>query len=165
MVETLHIPQDASKEDLYKSLVVQIVALIEHENNLIANLANIAAVLDMTFGHLWTGFYLEDGDNLVLGPFQGPLACTRIPVKPVPRGVCGAAAAEQKTMLVPDVDKFGGHIACSSASRSEIVVPLIDNSGKTRLVLDIDSSELNSFNEIDQLYCEQIIQMIKDRHY
>lgn len=164
MAETLFIPQNASKEEIYSELLKQIKALIETEPNLIANLANIAAVLNTAFGHLWTGFYLREGDMLVLGPFQGPLACTRIPVKPTPRGVCGAAAFQQKTQLVPDVDQFPGHIACSSASRSEIVVPLVAG-GETQLVLDIDSTELNAFDAVDQEYCEALIRIIREKHF
>lgn len=164
MAETLFIPQNASKEEIYNELLKQIKALIETEPNLIANLANIAAVLNTAFGHLWTGFYLREGDMLVLGPFQGPLACTRIPVKPTPRGVCGAAAFQQKTQLVPDVDQFPGHIACSSASRSEIVVPLVAG-GETQLVLDIDSTELNAFDAVDQEYCEALIRIIREKHF
>ena len=135
----------------------QIEALIGGEDNLTANLANVAAALYMAFGHLWTGFYVRDGDMLVLGPFQGPIACTRIPLKPVARGVCGAAAEQQVTQLVPDVEAFEGHIACSSASRSEIVVPLIGNDGETALVLDIDSASLNSFGAVDQDYCDCLL--------
>ena len=165
MAETLIISQNADKETLYEEIIPQIRSLIDGEDNLTANLANIAAVLDTAFGHLWTGFYLRDNENsLVLGPFQGPIACTRIPLKPIARGVCGAAAAEKKTQLVPDVEAFPGHIACSSASRSEIVVPLvIDN--QTELVLDIDSIELNTFDAIDQFYCEKIIELIKEKHF
>ena len=165
MAETLHIPEQASKEQVYESILPQISALIEGEQSLIANLANITAVLDTAFSHLWTGFYLMEGDILVLGPFQGPIACTRIPVNPIARGVCGVAAKEQKTQLVADVEKFEGHIACSSLARSEIVVPLIGSDGKTKLVLDIDSADLKSFDEIDQSFCEQIIDMIKGQHF
>lgn len=166
MAETLHITEGATKDEIYEEIIPQIRSLIEGEKDLTANLANIAAVLDTAFGHLWTGFYVSDGDaQLVLGPFQGPVACTRIPFKPAPRGVCGAAAATQVTQLVPDVEKFPGHIACSSASRSEIVVPLIGNDGETKLVLDIDSRELNTFDSTDQLYCERIIEIIKQNHF
>jgi L-methionine (R)-S-oxide reductase len=164
MAESLKFNKDATKADIYAEILPQIKSVIEHEENLVANLSNIAAILTEAFGHWWTGFYLRDGNTLVLGPFQGPLACTRIPVEPIPRGVCGAAAAEQKTQLVPDVEKFPGHIACSAASKSEIVVPLVAN-GLTELVLDIDSAYLNSFDETDQVYLEQLIDLIKDRHY
>ncbi len=165
MAENLNIPENASKEEIYVGIIPQIKSLIAGEENLIANLANVAAVLDMAFKHLWTGFYIMDGNMLVLGPFQGPIACTRIPVKPIARGVCGAAADRRETQLVPDVDKFEGHIACSSDSKSEIVVPLVGNDGETKLVLDIDSLQLNSFDEIDQKYCEEIIQIIKEQHF
>lgn len=165
MAESLNIPENASKQEIYEGIIPQIKALIDGEDNLIANLANVSAVLDMAFKHLWTGFYLMDGNMLVLGPFQGPIACTRIPVAPVARGVCGAAAKSGMTQLVPDVDKFEGHIACSSDSKSEIVVPLVGDDGETKLVLDIDSLSLNSFDEVDQKYCEEIVQIIKEQHF
>lgn len=164
MAESLKFNKEATKADIYEEILPQIRSIIEHEDNFIANLSNIAAVLTEAFGHWWTGFYLRDGNTLVLGPFQGPLACTRIPVEPVPRGVCGAAAAQQKTQLVPDVEKFPGHIACSAASKSEIVVPLVVN-GRTELVLDVDSAHLDAFDSTDQLYLERLIDIIKDRHY
>ena len=166
MAEALKISKDAPKDQIYEEIIPQIKALIEGEDNLIANLSNIAAVLDTAFGHLWTGFYVRDGEKqLVLGPFQGPVACTRIPLKPVPRGVCGAAASSQETQLVPDVEKFPGHFSCSSDSRSKSVVPLIGDDGETKLVLDIDSIKLNSFDATDQLYCERIIEIIKQQHF
>ncbi|PCJ01984.1 MAG: hypothetical protein COB14_02945 [Alphaproteobacteria bacterium] len=165
MAESLNIPQNATKEDVYKGIIPQIKSLIEGEENLISNLANVSAVLDMAFKHLWTGFYLMDGNILVLGPFQGPIACTRIPVRPIARGVCGVAAESGETQLVPDVDKFSGHIACASDSRSEIVVPLVGSDGATKLVLDIDSLQLNCFDKIDQKYCEKIVQIIKKQHF
>ena len=125
---------------------------------MIANLANITAMLQQTFGFFWVGFYRTINQNeLVLGPFQGTLACTRIAFG---KGVCGAAAQQQKTIIVPDVDLFEGHIACSSLSRSEIVVPLL-HQGKTVLVLDIDSTELNTFDTTDRHYLEQIVGLIK----
>ncbi len=165
MAETLIVCEDTDKESKYESLLLQIKAITDGEENLIANLANIASMLHETFKHLWTGFYLMDHKTLVLGPFQGPLACTRVPVIPTPRGVCGVSAHEQKTLVVPDVDKFSGHIACSSASRSEIVVPLIADDGATKLVLDIDSIELNTFDDTDKVYCEQIVALIKQLHF
>ena len=164
MAEQLSISKNASKEEIYKEIFPQIESLISGEEDLIANLANICAVLNVAFSHLWTGFYITRGDDLVLGPFQGPLACTRIPLRPAAKGVCGAAAKEQKTIVVPDVEKFPGHIACSSLSRSEIVVPLVHN-GETQLVLDIDSTELNSFDEADALYLEKIIELVKNNHF
>lgn len=164
MAESLTFNKNAPKAEIYEEIIPQIRAIIETEDNLTANLANIAAILTEAFGHWWTGFYLRDDKTLVLGPFQGPLACTRIPVEPVPRGVCGAAASERRTQLVPDVEKFPGHIACSAASKSEIVVPLVVD-GRTELVLDIDSAELNSFDAVDQLYLERIIELVAQRHY
>lgn len=164
MAEALHIRQGATKAQIYQEIIPQIASVISGEDNLIANLANISAILDAAFGHLWTGFYITEGDTLVLGPFQGPLACTRIPLKPKARGVCGAAAEQQKTQLVPNVEEFPSHIACSSASRSEIVVPLVAN-GETKLVLDIDSTHLNSFDDEDAKYCEDIMALIKKQHY
>lgn len=164
MAEALTLSQNQSKAEIYEEILPQIESIISGEDNLIANLANITAILDQAFGHLWTGFYIAEGKTLVLGPFQGPLACTRIPVSPTPRGVCGAAAAQQETQLVPDVDKFPGHIACSSAARSEIVVPLVHDQ-KTQLVLDIDSASLNTFDETDQLYLERVIGLIAKQHF
>ncbi|MBI1327807.1 MAG: GAF domain-containing protein [Alphaproteobacteria bacterium] len=164
MVEALTINKNLSKAEIYEEILPQIKAITEGEENLVANLANIAAILNEAFGHLWTGFYLRDGKTLVLGPFQGPLACTRIPVEPVPRGVCGTAAVEMKTLIVPDVEKFAGHIACSSLSRSEIVVPLIHN-GRTELVLDVDSINTDMFDETDQKYLEQLMAVISKNHF
>ena len=145
-----------SKTEQYQSLLPQIKGLLEGETDLVANLANIAAALKEQFGWLWTGFYLVKDDELVLGPFQGPVACTRIRKG---RGVCGTSWAEAKTLIVPDVEKFPGHIACSSLSKSEIVVPLIKN-GVVTGVLDVDSSEYNQFDEIDKEYLEQIVGMV-----
>jgi len=164
MAEALKITQDATKDQIYEEILPQIRSLIGEEENLTANLANIAAVIKTAFGHLWVGFYVLNGEDLVLGPFQGPIACTRIPLVPVARRVCGAAAVEKKTIIVPDVEKFPGHIACSNASRSEIVIPLVIND-KAQLVLDIDSEEIEAFDAIDQLYCEQIIEEIKQQHF
>ena len=145
-----------SKEDQYQSLVPQIKGLVEGEPDLIANLANTVAALKEQFGWLWTGFYIVKNNELVLGPFQGPVACTRIRKG---KGVCGSSWAEAKTLLVPDVEKFPGHIACSSLSRSEIVVPVIRN-GEVVAVLDVDSEELNQFDTTDQYYLEQIVELI-----
>jgi len=147
---------EGTKEEIYKTLLPQIKSLIEDEEDLIANLSNVVAVLKETFGFFWVGFYFVKGDDLVLGPFQGPLACTRIKYG---RGVCGTAWKEVRTQLVSDVDAFPGHIACSSLSRSEIVVPLI-NDGVVWGVLDIDSAELNSFDEIDKQYLEKLAEML-----
>lgn len=164
MAEALKITTGSSKQDVYEEILPQIESLIAGEHDLTANLANVAAVLNTAFGHLWTGFYIRRGERLVLGPFQGPIACTSIPLKPVPRGVCGAAAAQKETVVVPDVDKFPGHIACSSDSKSEIVVPLIVN-GETELVLDVDSRQLNSFDATDARYLEKVIALIRAQHF
>jgi len=146
-----------NKTDEYESLVPQIKGLLEGEPDLIANLANVVAALKEQFGWLWVGFYVVKNDELVLAPFQGPVACTRIQKG---RGVCGAAWAEARTLIVPDVEKFPGHIACSSLSKSEIVVPVIRNN-EVIAVLDIDSKEYNSFDETDQQYLEQIVKLIE----
>jgi L-methionine (R)-S-oxide reductase len=151
-----------SKHDQYESLLPQIKGLLEGENDLVANLANTVAALKEQFGWLWVGFYLvkkspdHSYDELVLSPFQGPVACTRIRKG---KGVCGSSWAEAKTLIVPDVEKFPGHIACSSLSRSEIVVPVIRN-GEVIAVLDVDSKELNEFDTTDQYYLEQIVELI-----
>lgn len=145
-----------TKQEQYEALIPQIKALIEGEDNLIANLANVAAALKEQFNWLWVGFYLVKKDELVLGPFQGPVACTRIKKG---RGVCGSSWAQQKTLIVPDVEKFPGHIACSSASKSEIVIPILHNN-EVIAVLDIDSKELNEFDHIDQTYLEQVVSLI-----
>ena len=152
MAETLHI-SGTSRQEKYQSLLPQIAALCEGEHNRIANLANIVAALRETFGFFWIGFYVVRGNDLVLGPFQGPLACTRISLG---KGVCGAAWQEKKSILVPDVDQFPGHIACSSASRSEIVVPVFDANGEVTMVLDVDSDRLNDFDTTDQHYLEKL---------
>ncbi|MCS2691114.1 GAF domain-containing protein [Bacteroides sp.] len=141
-----------SKEEQYLSLLPQVKALIEGEEDLVANLANVAAVLKEAFDFFWVGFYLVKQDRLVLGPFQGPVACTRIRKG---KGACGTAWEEAKTQLVPDVEAFPGHIACSSLSRSEIVVPLIKE-GRVWGVLDIDSDLLNFFDETDRKYLEEM---------
>lgn len=155
MAEDLQIIQ-GSKEEQYQSVIPQIRALVDGEPDLIANLANIAAALKEQFGWFWVGFYLVKNEELVLGPFQGPVACTRIRKG---RGVCGTSWAQEKTIIVPDVEKFPGHIACSSLSRSEIVVPFFRN-GQVAGVLDVDSAELDQFDETDKLFLEQIVQLI-----
>ena len=157
MAENLFLTDNATRQERYLELIPQIKGIIEGEPDLIANLANIAAMLHEGLGNLWTGFYLTKApQELVLGPFQGPLACTRIAFG---RGVCGTAASTQLTQLVPDVHAFPGHIACSARSRSEIVVPLVIN-GHTKLVLDIDSEELDGFSEIDAQYLEEIMAIV-----
>lgn len=146
-----------TKAEQYEALVPQIEALIEGEQDLVANLANVAAALKEQFKWLWVGFYLVKDDELVLGPFQGPVACTRIKKG---KGVCGASWLKAKTLIVPDVEKFPGHIACSSFSKSEIVVPIFHND-EVIGVLDADSAELNQYDAIDQLYLEKIIALIR----
>jgi len=155
MAEDLLITK-GTKEEQYESLLPQIKALLEGEPDLIANLANITGALKEQFNWLWIGFYLVKNDELVLGPFQGPVACTRIKKG---KGVCGASWAKAQTLIVPDVEKFPGHIACSSLSRSEIVVPIIRNN-KVIGVLDVDSIELDQYDNIDQDYLEQITELI-----
>jgi L-methionine (R)-S-oxide reductase len=149
---------EGTKEEVYNELLPQIKALIEDEEDLIANLSNTVAVLKETFGFFWVGFYFVKGDDLVLGPFQGPIACTRIRYG---RGVCGTAWKELKTQIVADVDAFPGHIACSSLSRSEIVVPLIKN-GTIWGVLDVDSAELNTFDETDKKHLEHLASILNN---
>jgi GAF domain-containing protein len=151
MAEELIIAK-GSKAEKYTQLLPQIKALIEGEKNAIANLANVCAALKSTFDFFWVGFYLVENEQLVLGPFQGPIACTRINFG---KGVCGAAWKEEKTLLVPDVELFPGHIACSSDSKSEIVVPVFNN-GKVVAVLDVDSDQLNDFDEIDQTFLTEL---------
>ena len=145
-----------SKQEQYQSLLPQIKGLLEGESDLVANLANTVAALKEQFGWLWVGFYIVKKNELVLAPFQGPVACTRIRKG---KGVCGSSWAGAKTLIVPDVEKFPGHIACSSLSRSEIVVPVIRN-GEVIAVLDADSEQLNQFDTTDQYYLEQIVELI-----
>jgi GAF domain-containing protein len=153
MAETLTLTPDASRQDRYAQLLPQIRGLIDAEPDAIATLANVAAALQMAFQFHWVGFYLVKGDELVLGPFQGPLACTRIPRG---RGVCGSAWARAATLVVPDVHLFPGHIACSAASASEIVVPVFDAGGEVWAVLDIDSVNPGDFSDVDQAALEQL---------
>jgi L-methionine (R)-S-oxide reductase len=157
MAEDLHIAT-GTKEEKYKTILPQIKGLLEREDDLIANLANVAGALKEQFSWWWIGFYLVKKEDLVLGPFQGPVACTRIKKG---RGVCGTAWAEARTMIVPDVEAFPGHIACSSFSRSEIVVPLILG-GNVWAVLDADSEHLGHYDETDQRYLEEIVALIKN---
>ncbi|MBE6296807.1 MAG: GAF domain-containing protein [Bacteroidales bacterium] len=155
MAEELHIAH-GGKEEKYGLLYKQIQALVEGESDTIANMANVAAMIHHTFGFWWTGFYRVIDGKLVLGPFQGPLACSRIAYG---RGVCGTAWKERTTQVVPDVEKFPGHIACSSASKSEIVVPLIKE-GEVTAVLDIDSEHLATFDDTDRHWLEKIAELI-----
>ena len=157
MAEALHIPQTTNRQAVYDSLIPQLDALLTGETDLIANLANVAAALRETFGFFWVGFYLVKEEQLVLGPFQGPIACTRIAFD---RGVCGAAYTRRKTLLVPDVDLFPGHIACSSASKSEVVVPVFDKAGQVVMVLDVDSDVPDDFSETDVLGLETVARLI-----
>lgn len=156
MAEDLII-SNGNKAEQYEQLIPQLSALLEGETDLTANLANTAAALKEQFGWLWVGFYLVKNEELVLGPFQGPVACTRIKKG---RGVCGSSWAEARTLVVPDVEQFPGHIACSSLSRSEIVVPLFRNT-EVAGVLDADSAALNAFDETDRIYLEKIVQLIR----
>ena len=155
MAEELHIAQ-GGKEEKYALLYKQVASLVESESDTIANMANVAAMIHYTFGFWWTGFYRVVGEELVLGPFQGPLACSRIAYG---RGVCGTAWKEERTQVVPDVELFPGHIACSSTSKSEIVVPQFKD-GKVVAVLDIDSEQLATFDNIDKLWLERIVELL-----
>ena len=153
MSESLFLTPGQPKAARYAELYPQVVALTAPETDRTANLANTAAALRQAFGFFWVGFYLVQGEELVLGPFQGPIACTRIRRG---RGVCGTSWAEARTVLVPDVEAFPGHIACSSDSKSEIVVPIVKN-GVVMAVLDVDSDKLNDFDEADQAGLEQLM--------
>jgi L-methionine (R)-S-oxide reductase len=155
MAEDLSISK-GTKEEQYELLIPQIEGLLTGETDLIANMANVAAALKEQFSWFWVGFYIVKHNELVLGPFQGPVACTRIRKG---RGVCGTSWSEAKTLIVPDVEKFPGHIACSSLSRSEIVVPIIKNN-EVVAVLDVDSEHLNYFDETDQKFLEKIVDLI-----
>ena len=158
MAENLII-SNGSKDEKYAVLFEQIKSLAEGEDDIIANMANISSMIHQTFGFWWTGFYRVHDQELVLGPFQGPLACSRIRYG---RGVCGMAWKEAKTIVVPDVEQFPGHIACSSASRSEIVVPVFNTEEREIIaVLDIDSAELNTFDQIDKEWLEKIVMVLE----
>ena len=157
MAESIAFSKAADRATVYAELAPQIEALIDDESDLVANLANVAAVLKEAFGYFWVGFYLKKGDQLVLGPFQGPLACTRIDFD---SGVCGHAYTTRETVIVPNVDEFPGHIACSSASKSEIVVPMFDANGEVFGVLDVDSDRLDDFGEADREGLERIVKLI-----
>ncbi len=157
MAENLIISSSTDKVTRYQTLVPQIEALTSGEPDLIANLSNIAAALRQSMNFFWVGFYIVKNNELVLGPFQGPIACTRIAFG---KGVCGASWKEKQTIIVPNVDEFPGHIACSSDSKSEIVLPALKN-GEVALVLDVDSDQLNDFDETDKLYLSQVMSMIE----
>lgn len=157
MAECLIIPENGSREDIYKIIVPQIESVVGSERNIIANLANISAILKEAFGFFWVGFYMVDeAEQLVLGPFQGTLACTRIRKG---KGVCGTSYAKGETILVEDVENFPSHIACSSLSRSEIVVPIFKE-GRVVGVIDVDSQFLNDFSEVDRIYLEMVSNII-----
>jgi len=155
MAESLLINKNAAKEDIYETLLPQIAALVHNEPDLIANLANMSAALKEAFGFLWVGFYLVKGEQLVLGPFQGPIACTRINKG---KGVCGSVWEQKETIIVSDVNAFPGHIACSALSKSEIVVPILKNE-EVIAVLDIDSDAINSFDKTDQKYLKALVEL------
>ncbi len=157
MAEQLIISSSTDKQERYKALIPQIKGLIEGEPDVVANLSNIAAALKQTMNFFWVGFYLVKGNQLVLGPFQGPIACTRIAMG---KGVCGTSWKEKRTIVVPDVDQFPGHIACSSDSKSEMVLPALKG-GEVALVLDVDSSVLNDFDAVDEHYLGQVMKLIE----
>lgn len=157
MAEELIIDKQAGKAEKYQELMPQLEALVKNEGDEIANMANISAALWQTFHFFWVGFYRVVGAELVLGPFQGPIACTRIRKG---RGVCGTAWKDDKTLVVPDVNQFPGHIACNSASRSEIVVPVRNKAGEIVAVLDIDSDRLGCFDETDVLFLERVVRFL-----
>ena len=158
MAETLAFSPAADRATIYDEITPQIESLVAGENDVIANLANIAAVLKEAFGFFWVGFYLVKNGQLVLGPFQGPLACTRIDLD---KGVCGHAWSARQTVIVPDVDEFPGHIACASASRSEIVLPFFRNDGEVYGVLDVDSDKLNDFSQTDADGLKRVVDTIE----
>lgn len=159
MAEELIIPTSTDKKEKYETLLPQIEGLLSNEPDLVANLANVSSALKFGMGFFWVGFYLVKGDELVLGPFQGPIACTRIKKG---KGVCGTAWGKGKTILVPDVEQFPGHIACSSDSRSEIVLPGFKNE-EVQLVLDVDSDQVNDFDTTDQVYLEKIMKLVESK--
>jgi GAF domain-containing protein len=158
MAESLAISRTADRRVIYAEIAPQIAALVEGETDVVANLANIAAVLKEAFGFFWVGFYLKKDGELVLGPFQGPLACTRIKFG---EGVCGHCYSTRETVIVPDVEAFPGHIACSSLSRSEIVLPVFDKNGEVAMVLDVDSDKLNDFSQIDADGLKEIVKIVE----
>ena len=157
MSETIHI-QGATKQEKYESLLPQIKALLEGETDAIANMANISAALKEAFNFFWVGFYLVKNEQLVLGPFQGPVACTRINIG---KGVCGSAWQQQQAIIVDDVDAFPGHIACSALSKSEIVIPLYDANKQCIGVLDVDSDNYSMFDKTDEHFLTQVIELLK----
>ena len=159
MAESIAFTRDGNRQTIYNELFPQIESLVTSEKDLVANLANIAAVLKEAFNFFWVGFYLAKDGELVLGPFQGPLACTRIKFG---EGVCGQAFSKAQTLIVPNVDEFPGHIACSSMSRSEIVVPIVGPNGKGLGVLDVDSDKVDDFSHVDAAGLEKIAALVSD---
>jgi L-methionine (R)-S-oxide reductase len=157
MAENLIVSVSEDKKERYEVLLPQIASLIEGEKDVVANLSNVAAALRQAMGFFWVGFYLVKDNQLVLGPFQGPIACTRINFG---KGVCGTSWKEKKTILVPDVEEFPGHIACSSDSKSEVVLPAFKND-EVALVLDVDSDKLNDFDEVDVHYLEKVMRLVE----
>ena len=157
MVDELII-NSTDKEGIYREVLPQIKALVEGEENLVANISNIMSALKYGFDFFWVGCYFVDGDELILGPFQGPVACTRIKKG---KGVCGTAWEEERIIIVDDVEQFPGHIACSSESKSEIVLPIFNKERKVQLILDIDSDELSTFDYIDQVYLTEVVNIIE----
>jgi L-methionine (R)-S-oxide reductase len=158
MAEELLVPTDTDRATVYNALFPQIKALVETESDLIANLANISAALKEAVCFFWVGFYIVKEGQLVLGPFQGPIACTRIAFN---KGVCGASYSQQKTIIVPDVEAFPGHIACNSASKSEIVLPVFHRNGTVAMVLDVDSDQPDDFSEVDAEHLARILKLIE----
>ena len=158
MAESLLIPQTGNRKDIYESLIPQIQSLTQNESDLTANLANISAALKEAFNFFWVGFYLKKENQLVLGPFQGPIACTRIDFN---RGVCGHCYTTKQVVIVSDVEAFPGHIVCSSASKSEIVLPAFDKNGEVFLILDVDSDKLDDFSKDDSIGLSAIMKMIE----
>jgi GAF domain-containing protein len=159
MAETLFIPKTSDRQKIYDEIVPQIRSLVEDETDLVANLANITAVLKEAFGFFWIGFYIKKEDQLVLNAFQGPIACTRIDFD---KGVCGHAYTIRETVIVPNVDEFPGHIVCSSAAKSEIVLPIFEKSGEVFGVLDVDSDRLDDFDEADAAGLREVVEIIED---
>ncbi len=158
MAESLAFSKTTDRQKIYDEIAPQIEALVASETDLVANLGNIAAALKEAFGFFWVGFYVKKENQLVLSAFQGSIACTRIDFD---KGVCGHCFTTKKTVIVPDVEKFPGHIACSSASKSEIVVPVFNENGNVQMVLDVDSNELNDFSEIDAEGLRKIVKIVE----
>jgi len=157
MATELIFDQNSTKREKFDSLMPQLEALIHDETDLVANMANVAAALYQGLGYFWVGFYLVRNEELVLGPFQGPIACTRIKKG---KGVCGKAWETGKSVVIPDVNKFPGHIACNNTSQSEMVVPCLDEQDKVRFVLDVDSDHLNAFDAVDEQYLARIVGLL-----